>query len=123
MGIPASTPRQGFGNQKAPTQNGILIINIQICLGGRGFVLVMVEGTPLVFVATVAVNEDVATQRVFVLYTLTVRAGQMHQQKSEMTDLGPLISENRPDGGGHSRGSASRPWWGFGQIKDRETAP
>jgi len=46
--------------------------NLQVCLGGRGFVLVVVEGTALVLVAAIAVDENVATKRILVLYGLAV---------------------------------------------------
>ena len=72
--------------------------------------MVVVEGAPLVLVATVAVDQDVATHRVFVLCALAVSAE--HAKASEITNLGPWISVSQPDGGGQWRGIASRPWWG-----------
>lgn len=50
----------------------ILVVNLQVCLGRRGFVLIMVEGASLVLVATMAIYKDVATQRVLVLYAVSV---------------------------------------------------
>ncbi len=85
-------------------------VDLQVCLGGRGFVLVVVEGAPLVLVATVTVDQDVATHRVFVLCTLAV--SEEHAKESGITNLGPWISESQPDGGGQWRGIASRPWRG-----------
>ncbi len=72
--------------------------------------MVVVEGAPLVLVATVTVDQDVATHRVFVLCALAVSAE--HAKASGITNLGPWISVSQPDGGGQWRGIASRPWWG-----------
>lgn len=65
--------------------SGSRAIYLQICLGGRVFVLIMVEGTTLVLVAAVAVDEDIATERILVFYELAV-------SERDTSDVG----ENRP---------------------------
>lgn len=47
-------------------------VNLQVCLGRRILVLVMVEGAPLVLVTAVAIYQYVAAERVLVLYAAAV---------------------------------------------------
>lgn len=103
-------------------------INLQICLGRGGFVLVMIEGASLILVTTMAVYQDVATQRVLVFYAVAVSEGARrvhttHQWEREQptsglrsrrTDLTPKVIR------GVSRRSHG---WVFDQIQDGESAP
>lgn len=83
-------------------------IYLLVCLGGRVLVLVMVEGASLVLVATISVDEDVATKCLLALYAPTV--SWEHPRNLGVTDLAPWIWESRPDAAAHSRPSiASRP--------------
>jgi hypothetical protein len=83
-------------------------IHLLVALGGRALVLVMVEGASLVLVATIAVDQDVATKGLLALCALAV--SWEHARNRGRTDLDPWIWESRPDAAAHSRPSiASRP--------------